>query len=162
MIINVSSGAGLFTLPMASLYCASKFALEGFSEALSYELASQNIVVKIVEPHGGVTETNFSERADIEQGQDVSMSDYKAFAAQTSAAYARMTASRTIGSKEVANVIYAAATDGTDQLRYLVGNDSRGFLKARQEMPEAKYVAFMRSHFKKNGEAGKTKATRKK
>jgi len=53
VIVNVSSGAGLFTLPMISLYCASKFALEGFSEALAYELASQNIGVKIVEPHGG-------------------------------------------------------------------------------------------------------------
>src|ERR1700680_1808212 len=53
-IVNVSSGAGLFTLPMISLYSASKFALEGFSEALAYELASQHIAVKIVEPHGGV------------------------------------------------------------------------------------------------------------
>ncbi|HYT57060.1 MAG TPA: SDR family NAD(P)-dependent oxidoreductase [Verrucomicrobiae bacterium] len=47
---------------MISLYCASKFALEGFSEALAYELASQNIVVKLVIPHGGVTATRFSER----------------------------------------------------------------------------------------------------
>jgi NAD(P)-dependent dehydrogenase (short-subunit alcohol dehydrogenase family) len=39
LIINVSSGAGIFALPMISLYCASKFALEGFSESLSYELA---------------------------------------------------------------------------------------------------------------------------
>jgi NAD(P)-dependent dehydrogenase (short-subunit alcohol dehydrogenase family) len=34
-IINISSGAGVFTLPLISLYCASKFALEGFSESLS-------------------------------------------------------------------------------------------------------------------------------
>jgi len=39
MIVNISSGAGVFTLPLISLYCASKFALEGFSEALTYELA---------------------------------------------------------------------------------------------------------------------------
>ena len=44
-------------MPMISLYRTSKFALEGFSEALAYELASQNIIVKIVEPHGGVTAT---------------------------------------------------------------------------------------------------------
>ena len=62
LIINVSSGAGVFTLPMLSLYCATKFALEGFSEALSYELASQNILVKIVEP-GGVLSTNFEKRS---------------------------------------------------------------------------------------------------
>ncbi len=48
---------------MISLYCASKFALEGFSEALSYELASQGIGVKLVDPHGGVTSTRFNERS---------------------------------------------------------------------------------------------------
>ena len=41
VILNASSGAGVFTLPMLSFYCASKFALEGFSEALSYELYSK-------------------------------------------------------------------------------------------------------------------------
>ncbi|HEX8912643.1 MAG TPA: SDR family oxidoreductase [Humisphaera sp.] len=54
-VVNVGSGAGVFGLPMMSLYCASKFALEGFSEALSYELASQNVAVKLVEPGGVVS-----------------------------------------------------------------------------------------------------------
>jgi NAD(P)-dependent dehydrogenase (short-subunit alcohol dehydrogenase family) len=57
LIINISSRAGLVGLPMISLYCAAKYALEGFSEALAYELASQSIVIKIVEPSGGVTGT---------------------------------------------------------------------------------------------------------
>lgn len=57
-IVNVSSGAGVVGLPMISLYCASKFALKGFSEALSYELAALGIRLKIVEP-GGVTSTAF-------------------------------------------------------------------------------------------------------
>jgi NAD(P)-dependent dehydrogenase (short-subunit alcohol dehydrogenase family) len=60
VIINMSSGAGIFTLPMISLYSASKFALEGFSEALSFELLALGIVVKIVEPHGGVSATKFN------------------------------------------------------------------------------------------------------
>ena len=58
-VINVSSGAGFWSLPMMTMYNASKFALEGFTEALSYELASQNIFVKSVIPHGGVTNNNF-------------------------------------------------------------------------------------------------------
>ena len=62
VILNIGSGAGVFTLPMLSLYCASKFALEGFTEALSYELASQNIIVKMIEP-GGVVSTNFGKRS---------------------------------------------------------------------------------------------------
>ena len=149
LIINLSSGAGLFTLPMISLYCASKFALEGFSEALAYELASQNITVKIVEPHGGVDNTNFSERAGVDQAQhDSGLSDYDTFAQRTKESFARMTAARITSAVDVAKIIYAAATDGKDTLRYLVGDDTRGFIKARQELPDQKYIAFMRSHFR--------------
>ena len=147
LIINISSGAGIFTLPMISLYCASKFALEGFSEALAYELASQNIVVKLVEPHGGVTATRFNERSQKDNAINESLTDYDEFRARTKQAFANMSASRTKSSDEVAAVIYQAATDGTDRLRYLVGDDNRGFLKAKQKMPDADYIAFMRSHF---------------
>jgi NAD(P)-dependent dehydrogenase (short-subunit alcohol dehydrogenase family) len=73
---------------MISLYCASKFALEGFSEALAYELASQNIGVKIIEPHGGVSSTRFSERSASEYLTDDSLKDdllkdYGPFVART-------------------------------------------------------------------------------
>ncbi len=147
LIVNVSSGAGIFTLPMISLYCASKFALEGFSEAVAYELASQGIVVKIVEPHAGVTATRFSEKAAEERASDGSLADYDAFVARTNEAFSRMTAARSTSAEEVARTILGAATDGTDRLRYLVGDDSRGFVRARREMPEQDYVEFMRSHF---------------
>lgn len=146
-IINVSSGAGMFTLPMISMYCASKFALEGFSEALSYELASQNIRVKLVIPHGGVTSTSFNARTAAGSASDPALTDYDAFVANTAKAFAAMTSASNMSSDDVAKVIYAAATDGSDQLRYLVGDDARGFVKARREMPEGDYIAFMRSHF---------------
>ncbi len=51
-IINISSVLGFSVLPLTSLYCASKFAVEGFSEALSYELDSFGVKVTIVEPGG--------------------------------------------------------------------------------------------------------------
>jgi NAD(P)-dependent dehydrogenase (short-subunit alcohol dehydrogenase family) len=150
LIINISSGAGIFTLPMLSLYCAAKFALEGFSEALAYELASQKIVVKIVEPHGGVTSTSFNERTAREFARDASLSDYDDFVTRTNEAFARMIAARSKSSDDVAQVIYDAATDGTDRLRYLVGDDSRGFIKARKEMSDQDYIDFMRSRFPTN------------
>ncbi|KAG6865168.1 hypothetical protein C0991_004716 [Blastosporella zonata] len=54
-IINVSSGgAGIYELPMISIYCASKFVLERFNESLAFELLSLNIFVKSVIHHGGV------------------------------------------------------------------------------------------------------------
>jgi NAD(P)-dependent dehydrogenase (short-subunit alcohol dehydrogenase family) len=146
-VINVSSGAGMFTLPMISMYCASKFALEGFSEAISYELASQNIAVKLVIPHGGVTSTRFNARTAAGSASDAALTDYDDFVANTAKAFAAMTSASNMSSDDVAKVIYGAATDGSDRLRYLVGDDARGFVKARREMSEGDYMAFMRSHF---------------
>ncbi|WP_114240108.1 SDR family oxidoreductase [Dyella sp. C9] len=148
VIVNVSSGAGMFTLPMLSLYCASKFALEGFSEALSYELASQGIAVKLVIPHGGVSSTRFGERSGQEHSGQARLADYDAFVANTNAAFDSMRAGRMMSSAEVAEVIWQAVTDGSEQLRYLVGDDARGFVRARRELNEQGYIDFMRSHFR--------------
>lgn len=52
-----------------------------------------------------------------------------------------------MSSDDVARVIYEAATDGTPRLRYLIGDDSWGFIRARREMPDQDYVDFMRSKF---------------
>jgi NAD(P)-dependent dehydrogenase (short-subunit alcohol dehydrogenase family) len=146
VILNVSSGAGVFTLPMLSLYCASKFALEGFSEALSYELASQGIVVKIIEP-GGVLSTNFGERSGAEAAKNGALADYDAFVAKTLDVFAGLRATRLATEESVAQVIYEAATDGTDRLRYVATEDIKPLVKARRETSEEDYVAIMRSRF---------------
>lgn len=146
LIINISSGAGVFTLPMLSLYCASKFALEGFSESLAYELASQNIIVKIVEP-GGVISTNFGKRSGEEAAQNGSLTDYDAFVARTNAVFAGLRAARLATEEDVARVIFEAATDGENQLRYVATADIAPLVKARRETSEQEYIAFMRSRF---------------
>jgi NADP-dependent 3-hydroxy acid dehydrogenase YdfG len=58
MIINVSSVGGKITFPLGSLYHGTKFAIEGISEALSFEMAEIGVKVKIVEP--GAVRTNFN------------------------------------------------------------------------------------------------------
>jgi NAD(P)-dependent dehydrogenase (short-subunit alcohol dehydrogenase family) len=151
LIINISSGAGVFTLPMLSLYCASKFALEGFSESLAYELASQNIVVKIVEP-GGVLSTNFGKRSGQEAARNASLADYDAFVTRTNAVFAGLRAARLATEQDVARVIFEAATDGTNQLRYLATADIAPLVKARRETSEQDYVNFMRSRFLPRGQ----------
>jgi NAD(P)-dependent dehydrogenase (short-subunit alcohol dehydrogenase family) len=146
-IVNISSGAGVFTLPMISLYCASKFALEGFSEALSYELASVGIAVKIVEP-GGVTKTSFGERSAAEAGISADLPDYRPFLEKAMETFAGLRAARADStSEEVAEVIYTAATDGTDQLRYVATEDIKPLVAARRETSEAEYMGFMRGQF---------------
>jgi NAD(P)-dependent dehydrogenase (short-subunit alcohol dehydrogenase family) len=146
VILNISSGAGVFTLPALSMYCASKFALEGFSEALSYELSSQNIVVKIIEP-GGVTSTSFGQRSGAEHAHTATIPDYDAFVAATSAVFAGLRATRLASEQDVAQVIFDAATDGTSQLRYVATRDILPLVKARRETSEEQYIDLMRSKF---------------
>ncbi|WP_263359429.1 SDR family oxidoreductase [Acidicapsa ligni] len=146
VILNIGSGAGVFALPVLSLYCASKFALEGFSEALSYELASQNIQVKMIEP-GGVLSTNFGKRSQLEAVQNSTIADYNEFATQAAALFAGLRANRHATELDVAEVIYLATTDGTDQLRYVATKDIEPLVKMRRETSEAEYMAFMRSQF---------------
>jgi len=147
LIINISSRAGLVGLPLNTLYCASKFALEGFSEALAYELASQNIIVKLVEPSGGVSRTEFGKRLTEERAQSPPPAGYEEFIARAGAAYAAIATKRMTTANEVAQVIYAAASDGTNRLRYFCGEDTGDIVKARREMSEETFSEFMRSRF---------------
>ncbi|KAJ6569527.1 short-chain dehydrogenase reductase SDR [Mycena capillaripes] len=148
-VINVSSGAGFWSLPMSSMYSASKFALEGFTEGLSYELASQNIFVKSVIPHGGVTSTDFVGRFGASTATDPTLTSYDEFKTHIGQSFQKMIAGASVSSADVAETIRVAATDGTNQLRYFIGNDARGFVKARYESnSDEEYMAHMRSYFK--------------
>jgi NAD(P)-dependent dehydrogenase (short-subunit alcohol dehydrogenase family) len=147
-IINISSGAGKFTIPMISLYAASKFALEGFSEALSYELGELNIHVKIVEPGG--TATNFNKVSGEKVLQNVSIPAYDKFVTAAGKMFDEMKGMQLATSDEVAAVIYQAATDNTDTLRYIVGNDDfKSRLVARATMPDQDYLNAIKSGYQK-------------
>lgn len=165
-VVNVSSGAGFWGLPFSTLYTSSKFALEGFTESLSYELASQRIFVKSVIPHGSVSSTAFMERAGSEMpaGDDdkgLRLSDYDTFMEKTNESYKRMVGGVSISSEDVARKILEAVTDGfwddgaeeetasrRQRLRYWVGNDTRGFVKARYaSKDDEEYMGFMRGYF---------------
>jgi NAD(P)-dependent dehydrogenase (short-subunit alcohol dehydrogenase family) len=145
-IINISSGAGRFTLPMISLYCASKFALEGFSEALSFELAALNITVKIVEPGG--TTTNFMKVSGERAAAGRHIADYDHFTTAAGKMFDTMRNMQLKTAEEVATVIYEAVTDGTDTLRYLVGNDDfKSRIDARLSMPDQQYMDAIKSGY---------------
>ncbi|MCS0504853.1 SDR family oxidoreductase [Ancylobacter mangrovi] len=146
VIVNVSSGAGVFTLPMISLYCASKFALEGFSESLSFELASQNIRVKLVEP-GGVLSTDFGRRSTQEAAGAASIPDYDRFVGRTAALFAGLRGERLASEADVVEVIYRAASDDSDRLRYVATEDIRPLVAARREGSEEAYMALLRERF---------------
>lgn len=145
-ILNVTSGGGVFALPMISLYCASKFAVEGFSEALSYELAAVGIKVKLIEP-GGVVTTNFGQRGAHESTALAALPDYDAFIATMQQTFAALRGERRATEDDVAAVIYAAANDGSDRLRYVATDDIKPLIAARREGSEERYMHMMRERF---------------
>jgi NAD(P)-dependent dehydrogenase (short-subunit alcohol dehydrogenase family) len=147
VIINVSSRAGIIGQPMISLYSASKFALEGFSEALSFELAAVGIAVKIIQPSGGITSTKFGDRTAREAKSLTLPADYNAFVDATRKTFAAMMTAAKTDTPDVAEVIFTAATDGTGKLRYFVGVDNPPLIKARREMSEEEYMRFVRATY---------------
>ncbi len=118
-IVQVSSGFGRIALPMFSAYCASKYALEGFSEALAHELAPFGIGVSLIEP--GTVNTRLD--ANRHEGTNVRLKGpymrlYTTMRARLSESQER----RASSAEEVADVIFTAATVRRPALRYTVGN----------------------------------------
>lgn len=148
VVVNISSGAGVITVPLLSIYCASKFALEGLSEGLYYELASQNIAVKIIEL-GTVASTNFVKRSAEPVEGCVQIRDYDRFMTHANAILAEQSSGddHPATEEEVAAAIFGATTDGTNRLRYVATADIVPLLTARRETSEENYMAFMRSLF---------------
>lgn len=146
VIANISSAAGVFAMPGTSVYTASKFALEGFSEALAHELRSQNIAVKIIEP-GGIGGTNFSANS-LKANPPVEVpADYAAFAGRTFEMFAAMSRAPMTDAALVADVVFDAVNDGSEQLRYVATEDVRPLISMRRGSSEEQFMAHMRRLF---------------
>jgi hypothetical protein len=78
--------------------------------------------VKVVEP-GGVISTNFGKRSADEAAHVEALPDYDEFVSATSAIFAHLRSQRLATEEDVAQVLYEAVTDGSDQLRYVATDD---------------------------------------
>ena len=112
LIINLSSIGGRMALPYSAPYMSTKFAVEGLSESLRFELSPFNIRVKLIEP-GGI-ETDFGGRSM----QIVSSAPYRAGTDRMMAMFSKMRG-KLPQPEAVAKVIYRAANDRCNRLRYL-------------------------------------------
>lgn len=146
LIINISSIGGLITLPLFSLYHASKWAVEGLTESLQYELNPLGIQLKIVEP-GGV-DTDFAGRSmdmfDASQHPEYQPTLDKLLAYFNPANPLRQNRSTP---DAIAEVIYGAATDGSDQFRYVAGGDAQQLWQLRQQIPFEQFRANVKQQF---------------
>jgi NAD(P)-dependent dehydrogenase (short-subunit alcohol dehydrogenase family) len=119
-IINVTSSATLAPFPLASVYTASKTAIEGFTGSLALELSAVNVRARLVEPGYGPS-TQFTANTPVDWDQAVP-EPYRAFARPILEAFAKPGLVTTAA--DVAETIFRAATDTSDQLRYPAGPDA--------------------------------------
>jgi NAD(P)-dependent dehydrogenase (short-subunit alcohol dehydrogenase family) len=139
VLVNVSSMGGRLTFPLYSIYHATKWAVEGLSEGLVYELEPFNIRVKIVEP--GPIKTDFYDRS-MDLMTKPGLTAYDDFVGKAMPNMQKAGASAP-GPEVVARVIYKAATDGSKQLRYPV--NSAMILWLRQLLPVRLFMAIVKS-----------------
>jgi NAD(P)-dependent dehydrogenase (short-subunit alcohol dehydrogenase family) len=142
MFINISSVGGRMTFPLMPLYHATKWAVEGFSESLRWEMAQIGVKVKLIEP-GGVA-TDFGGRSlDMQHNQE--FTEYNEFVNGFMAAMAQsMNPENMTKPEQIAEVIFDAATDDSGKLRYRAGADCEQLLGARDKMSDAEFFSMQK------------------
>ena len=136
-IINISSIGGQITFPLGTLYHGTKFAVEGLSEALHYELEPLGIRVRIVEP--GMIKTNFG-GSSFDFAMKEGLTDYAPMAEAMGRVFGRL-ASNPSAPETVAEVIWGAANETGHRLRYRAGTDAVELLDKRKAEDDATFIS---------------------
>lgn len=146
LYINTVSIAGVIALPFNASYVATKWATEGFSEAMSFELSLFGIGMKTVLP-GGMN-TNFFNSMVIAHHPA-----YETDANRILSGFANPQNVATYSSPEqIAEVVYEAATDGKDQLIYLAGDDAKEWYASRRELGDEAFRKTLKQRFFPNAQ----------
>ncbi|KAF0229406.1 MAG: KR domain protein [bacterium] len=140
-LINITSVGGRVTFPYYSLYHSTKWAVEGFSESLNYEVAPLGIKVKLVEP--GAIRTDFGGRS-ADPTDDNAPKEYQSIL-KVARNNIKKAVERSSEPIEVAKVIFEAATSNSSQLRYKAGNDAKLILALRKLVPESVFFSIIQS-----------------
>ena len=137
-IVNISSIAGRIGFPVSTAYISSKFAIEGLSESLRYELGPFGIDVIIIEP--GVIKTNFFDSMKTAKKADDA---YKEITEKVISGV-KMMAEMGTPPKEVANVIIKSLKEEKSLPRYVVGNDAAMFLEAKKMKTDIEFENYLK------------------
>jgi len=139
-IVNISSIAGRIGFPVSTAYISSKFALEGLSESIRFELGQFGVNVIIIEP--GVIKTNFFDSMKTAKKADES-SAYKEITEKVISGV-KMMAEMGTAPKEVANVIIKSLKEEKPLPRYVVGNDAVMFLEAKKMKTDIEFENYLK------------------
>lgn len=129
LFITTTSIGGLITFPFSSVYHATKWALEGWSESMFFELKKIGVGIKTVSP-GGIKTDFLSRSAEV--------GSHPAYDPWMQRMFSAIDENRFTSAEDIAAVVYEAATDGKDTLRYVAGEDAKALYAQRlQHGPEA-------------------------
>jgi NAD(P)-dependent dehydrogenase (short-subunit alcohol dehydrogenase family) len=142
-IINISSGAGRIGYPGGSAYVSSKFALEGLSESMAFEVEQFGIKTVLVEP--GFIRTNFAENiVTAKKAQDPNSPYSQTMMQMKSSSHRRRMIENAPDADLVASVIVEAATAKEPNLRYLAGKDVQQMVAAKKSMSDEEFQNMIR------------------
>ena len=139
-LVNVSSVVGRIGFPASPAYISSKFALEGLSESLRFELAPFGVNVVIIEP--GVIKTNFMKNMKMAEKSE-SDTVYRDITVKVVSGV-KMMAEMGTHPKEVADTIVKATKDEKPLPRYIVGNDASMFLEAKKSKTDIEFENYLK------------------
>jgi short-subunit dehydrogenase len=142
-IIQISSMGGKITFPLYSIYHATKFAVEGFTESLHYELAQFNIKMKLIEPGPIVTDFYGRSRQFI---KPTNTNQYDGFIQKFNNA-AEKVMKDAEGPEVVAKMIFKSVTDNSNQMRYAVGRPGPMLLMLRKLLSDKLYFWMVRKSY---------------
>lgn len=140
LFISTTSMGGLLAFPLHAIYHATKFAIEGWSESMSFELGLHNIGIKTVAP-GGIATDFIGRSLDRNLHPSYTTLENKLFTVVDSMMAAASS------SEAIAEVVYEAATDGKDQVRYIAGADANAAYNRRLEIGSEAFRKEIRSQF---------------
>lgn len=143
-IIQIASVGGRVTFPLYSIYHATKWAVEGFSESLQYELEPLGIRVKIIEP--GAIKTDFYDRSREFVMRDDLRPAYGAFVSKVEQV-SQAAGAKAVGPGVVAETIFRAATDNSGKLRYPVAYPATLLLPLRRVTSDGVFRRVVKSSY---------------
>ena len=146
IIINISSAAGRFGYPGESAYVSTKFAIEGLSESMEYELEPFGIRVVLVEP--GPIRTNFADGMVAAKKSQDRISPYAEFMKKLNAVLASIRENAS-SPDLVAKVVLKAVTSENPSLRYLAGKDMETWMEAKRSMSDEDFRKAIKQNFMK-------------
>jgi NAD(P)-dependent dehydrogenase (short-subunit alcohol dehydrogenase family) len=142
-IVNISSGAGRFGFPTGSIYVSTKFAVEGLSESLAYEVEPFGIKIILVEP--GVIKTNFFNASNTTKKSLNPNSPYFKMYQNMGSGFSKMIENGSTPDV-VAKTVLEAISNDMPKLRYLSGNDVKQLLEGKTNMSDEDFFSMMKQN----------------